>query len=104
MRSRSGGQSLVEFALVLPVLLLLFASILDLGRVASAQIAITNAAREGAFQASKTPASYSAGQACPADGQSNKVVCRTILEARGSSLVIRPSDIDVLCNPVDCSA
>src|SRR5688572_24784318 len=101
---RSGsGQSLVEFVLVLPLLLLLFAAILDLGRMAAAQIAITNAAREGAFQASVTPADYSAGQPCPSDGASNLAVCRTILESRGSSVTITPADVDVLCNPVDCS-
>ena len=100
---RSGsGQSLVEFVLVLPLLLLLFAAILDLGRMASAQIAITNAAREGAFQASVTPADYLAGQPCPSDGMSNLVVCRTILESRGSAVTIAPADIEVVCNPVDC--
>ena len=103
LRAGGSGQSLVEFVLVLPILLLLFAAILDLGRMASAQIAITNAAREGAFQASVTPTDYSAGQPCPGDGKSNLVVCRTILETNGSSVTIVPSDIDVLCNPVDCS-
>src|SRR6187455_1267661 len=71
LRASGSGQSLVEFALVLPLLLLLFAAILDLGRMASAQIAITNAAREGAFQASVTPTDYSTGQPCPSDGKSN---------------------------------
>ena len=100
---RSRGQAVVEFALILPVLMLLFAAILDLGRIAFAQVAITNAAREGAFQASVTPDSYSAGQPCPADGLSNLVICRTVLEARGSSVVIEPTSIDLQCTPTGCA-
>src|SRR5436190_23762977 len=58
LRSRTRGQSLIEFALILPVFLMFFAAILDLGRVAAAQIAIANAAREGAFQAAQTPTDF----------------------------------------------
>ncbi len=47
--TRSGrGQALVEFALVLPILLLLLVAIFDLGRAAFAYNTLTNAAREGA--------------------------------------------------------
>jgi Flp pilus assembly protein TadG len=42
------GQSLVETALVLPVLALLTFGLLDFGRAYYFQVAITNAAREGA--------------------------------------------------------
>lgn len=42
------GQSLVELALVLPILLLLLLGFLDLGRAYYYEVAITNAAREGA--------------------------------------------------------
>ncbi len=42
------GQSLVEFALLLPLFVLLIIGIFDLGRVFFSYIAITNAAREGA--------------------------------------------------------
>ena len=42
------GQSLVEFALVLPLLVLIVFGVLDLGRAFYALITITNAAREGA--------------------------------------------------------
>jgi hypothetical protein len=100
---RTRGQSVVEFALMLPLLVVLFASVLDLGRIAFAQVAITNAAREGAFQAAVTPTSYTAGQPCPSDGLSNLVVCRTILETKGSTISIAPSDIQLECVPSDCS-
>jgi len=42
------GQSLIEFALLLPVLALIIFGVLELGRAFFAFIAITNAAREGA--------------------------------------------------------
>ena len=42
------GQSLVEMAMVLPVLALLTFGLVDFGRAYYFQVAITNAAREGA--------------------------------------------------------
>lgn len=47
-RRRSAGQSLVEFALVLPLFLVLVMGIADLGLAVFAYNSITNAAREGA--------------------------------------------------------
>jgi hypothetical protein len=48
VRKPKRGQSLVEFALLLPLLVLVIFGVLELGRVFFAYIAITNAAREGA--------------------------------------------------------
>jgi Flp pilus assembly protein TadG len=42
------GQSMVEFALILPLMVLVIVGIFDLGRAFFSYIAITNAAREGA--------------------------------------------------------
>lgn len=42
------GAAAVEFALVLPVLLLILFGIIDFGRALNAQITLTQAAREGA--------------------------------------------------------
>lgn len=47
-RRKSRGQSLVEFALVLPLFLLLVFGIMDLGLAVFSYNSITNAAREGA--------------------------------------------------------
>lgn len=47
-RRRSAGQSLVEFALVLPVFILTLVALFDLGRAVFAYNTLTNAAREGA--------------------------------------------------------
>jgi Flp pilus assembly protein TadG len=46
-KRRDRGSAAVEFALVLPVLLLIVFGIIDFGRLLSAQITLTGAAREG---------------------------------------------------------
>lgn len=46
---RYKGQSLVEFALIIPLLLVLIISAIEVGRLFHAKIVITNAAREGAY-------------------------------------------------------
>lgn len=51
---RQGGQTLIEFAIVLPVLILILAVILDLGRAIYYYSVITNVAREGARYGSVT--------------------------------------------------
>jgi Flp pilus assembly protein TadG len=51
----SDGVALVEFALVLPVLILLLVGILDTGRAINAYVTISNASREGAHYAALNP-------------------------------------------------
>ena len=53
--SRSRGQSLVEFALILPVTLVIVAGAIDLGRVYVMTITMQNAAKEGAFFGARNP-------------------------------------------------
>jgi Flp pilus assembly protein TadG len=55
-RRDPAGQEAVEFALLLPLLLLILFGILDLGRLFHAAITITNAAREGARYGIEHPA------------------------------------------------
>ena len=97
---RSRGQSLVEFALILPVFALLFAATLDLGRLFYAQITLTNSAREGAFEGARDPSQFKKNSAC--DPDTNKVVCRVILESNASFISVAPRDIDMWCSP-DCA-
>jgi Flp pilus assembly protein TadG len=52
---RRRGQSLVEFALVLPLLMLVFMSIVQFGMLFSAQIALINGVREAARFGSVSP-------------------------------------------------
>jgi Flp pilus assembly protein TadG len=47
-KSADRGAAAVEFALVLPILMLLIFGIVDFGRMLNAKITITEAAREGA--------------------------------------------------------
>jgi len=46
--ARDRGAAAVEFAIVLPILLLIVFGIIDFGRLLNAQITLTQAAREGA--------------------------------------------------------
>lgn len=55
INKKTKGQSLAEFALVLPLILLLVFGFLDLGRAIYYYSAISNAAREGARYASVRP-------------------------------------------------
>jgi hypothetical protein len=48
LRPSEQGQATIEFALVVPVLLLLLVGISDLGRALNAYVTVTNASREGA--------------------------------------------------------
>ena len=47
-RARGGGQSLVEFALVFPIIILLVMAFAEIGRAVFAYNTIANAARQGA--------------------------------------------------------
>jgi Flp pilus assembly protein TadG len=53
------GQSLVEFALLFPLLLLILLGAIDLGRAFNAYVTITNASREGARYGSTHPTNTS---------------------------------------------
>lgn len=99
-RRPSRGQSLVEFALVLPIFLVFLAATLDLGRVFYANITLNNAAREGAFQAALTPELYQEDQPC--DQATNRVVCRIQNETTGSMVAVAPTDIDMACGLAGC--
>lgn len=54
------GQALVELALVLPLLLLMFMGLVDIGRIVFTYIALEDAVQEGALYASYEPVPASA--------------------------------------------
>ena len=93
---RSKGQSIVEFALVVPVMLLLLGGAIDLGRVFYSQIAITDSAREGALWAVQHPGSWDKGcddtqpvsQANP-----NQVICHAFGETTGGFATVTAADV-----------
>jgi Flp pilus assembly protein TadG len=63
-KARSRGQSLVEFALVLPILLMIFAAAADFGRAFYAYVAIENAVKEGAIYGARNPLCDTASTSC----------------------------------------
>ena len=72
------AQALVEFALLLPILLVLILGAMDLGRVFYVKTVLTNAAREGANTLSRYPTDSTAGYnrtlaAIQAEGNSSGV-------------------------------
>lgn len=58
LRRLGRGQSIVEMALVTPLLMLLLLGAIDVGRAMAVKIAVTNASREGARYASWYPQDY----------------------------------------------
>jgi hypothetical protein len=52
---RIGGQALVEFAIIVPVLVAFVVLAIEFGRGFILQTAVTNAAREGAYYLANTP-------------------------------------------------
>ncbi len=102
-RAQNRGQSLVEFCLILPVFLLLAAGAIDLGRVFYSQITVNDAAREGALEASRNPASYLANTDCTAANKTfNRVMCRALNEARGGFVTVSPTDVVRSCSTATC--
>ena len=92
-RTNEPGQEAVEFALLLPVLVLIVFGVLDLGRAFHAAITITNAARVGARY----------GMVYPSDEPG--IIAATIAEAEGSGIDLNDDgvvdDIQVGC-PEGC--
>ena len=84
------GQSLVEFALVLTLLLVLAAGAVDLGRVFHSTIIITNASREGARYLTRNP--NDAASTPRFSGTKNAA----IQEANGPLITITQADVTVL--------
>jgi len=74
-------------ALVLPLLLLLLAGIVDLGRAFYSHIAITNAAREGARRASRFPR--------PVDGGYDFVKQAVLDECQAAGVALTMDDIAI---------
>jgi Flp pilus assembly protein TadG len=82
------GQSLLEFAILLPVLLLILLGAVDLGRLYYAQVTITNASREAARFGISDPKNPTGIQA------------RALAEANGA---ITAANITIECAPYNLS-
>ena len=69
-KSASTGQSLVEFAIALPILILLVAGVLELGRGYAYAVATSDAARDGAR--------YAAGKTATTNGPGLTAMCNLV--------------------------
>lgn len=65
LRPRSRGQALVELALILPVLLVMVAGAIDVGRLFFAYVTIEDAAKEGALYGASNPTCDVSKAGCP---------------------------------------
>ncbi len=89
----SRGQSIVELALMLPLLMVIVAGTLDLGRVYYSYITVINSAREGARYGAAHP------PALPCDNAANSahIVERTRKEAEASGVDPSQMTVKVTC-------
>src|SRR2546425_2938342 len=81
---RTTGQALVEFAIALPILILLVAGVLELGRGYSYAVATSDAARDGAR--------YAAGKTSTTNGPGIAAMC-DLIKADLAAVVSPPSSI-----------
>lgn len=84
-KGRPHGQGIVEFALLLPILILLLVGVFDLGRAFHALITINNAGREAAR--------YGTLHRLDVNGMRSAA----IQEAQNSGITIVIGDIDLTC-------
>ena len=88
--AKEAGQEAVEFALLLPLLLLIVFGVLDLGRAFHAAIVITNAARVGVRYGMDYYNDY------------NGIRDAALTEAQGSGIVLTTDNVDAYCiDPLD---
>jgi len=81
------GQSTLEFALLLPILILIVIGATDLGRAFHVTITLNNAAREGTRQAV-----YDYRK-----GYESEIFAATIREAENSGITLTSADITLSC-------
>jgi Flp pilus assembly protein TadG len=99
-RRRSGrgrGQALVEFALVIPIFLLVLSGILDFGFMLYSRMTVINAAREGAH-AAITLVGTTTTTTIP-----SVVKDRAVSSTTGSGLALTTAQVEVLCVAIKTS-
>lgn len=87
-RPRRRGQSLVELALIMPIILIIMASVFDIGRVLDASIVLTNAARVGARFGANHPTWYDSIRARVVDFANDSGMNFTGVRLTGSNVVV----------------
>ena len=79
-----GGQSLVEFAFVLPIFLLVLFAIIDFGMAFHAWIAVTSSAREGGRLGAVHPSLEAAGSPCFGQGSLSQCIETRVRDTAGN--------------------
>lgn len=93
------GQSLVELALMLPLLLLIVLGLVDVGRVYAAKAGTMNAAREAALYAARDPSAPALNVTLP-DGTAVRGICQHARDEMGAGSAVDPcstSPITITC-------
>ena len=108
-KTGSGGQALVELALVAPVMLLLLGGAIDLGRLFYSQVTIADSAREGVLWAVQHPDSWTkrcdpTDTRAPNASNPNQVICHAINETASGFVQVTASDVTMTpaCDPTPC--
>ena len=93
-RPRSSGQSVVEFSLVLPILILLLLAIVDLSRIYTTMVSVESAAREAADYGSFGSQKWSVGAvtAAPPDSTVDRMHKRACVAASDLPDYVGPDD------------
>lgn len=100
-RRRVHGQTLVEFALVLPIIILLFMALFDFGRAIFAYNTVSNAARDGARVAIVDQSSSCGGVSCAAQAADDQAVGLGLDPTKPTEIRVRyldPDDLTILCD------
>lgn len=94
-RRPSRGQSLAEFALVIPVFLLILSGVLDFGFMLFQRMTVINAARDGARVAVTTPTKAN----IPALADSTVRSVSTTLDQSPSNLIVTATCVHTATDP-----
>lgn len=95
LRKNEKGQSLVEFVLVLPILLLLILGMLEYGWMLNAKISVTAAAREGARASSVLGEENSSQAYTVASAAANKYIGIGTLDADDVTVTVTSESVTV---------
>lgn len=93
IRNRNSGQSLVEFALIFPLVFLLITGFLDVSRAIFAFASVSNAVREGTRFATVSKPDLNAAYTSPTD---NTIIDKVISYSVGVKLI--KSQVTVVIN------
>jgi len=93
-RGNARGQAVAELAILLPVLVLIVLGCLDLGRVFSVWLTLSNATREGARYAASNPSKLTGGAPQVIAATLDDIAAQGVPTAGVEVKVLAPSTVD----------